>query len=505
LDVLQNLHSIPPSSTPTPMSQHNENIRRTRSGRPISTVYRADSPHASTARSSSPKRKPRKVAKEKANIPKLTAPLSVLTKDMTNVPVRDMEAWVQRSLEDRQKEAEKRKGYITRPMNSFMLYRSAYAERTKAWCSQNNHQVVSSVSGASWPLEPPEVREFYNNLAKIERHNHQLAHPNYKFSPAKPGTSNRKRKGTDDIEESDVDGDWAITHGVKNSRRVGRDASYPARSAPTLGSNDQTFINRLDPYSKVWEPSPLLLGVRPPPYPLANPLPSQQHHPYQLYETAYYPTPQVDHRSPHEHLLTTHPLLDTPDLGFGSGLVGLPGSSFHELTDLRSQVPTPAVPAPIDPRLDDGTGGIHEIGYLPYDTAGPGTRHYAAAYSQLLIPEDDFSSYLPPHLHVVEEQEEEQPTRRIEQRHEIPVMERRISVQDPVEKARQDSWQRGLNEIHGLEHVSEFETFLGGHVGLNEVNHVVLEESREVNDEVNVKPVDDRGSERSGEKSPKTT
>ncbi|KAF2461109.1 high mobility group box domain-containing protein, partial [Lineolata rhizophorae] len=103
-----------------------------------------------------------------------------------------MKAWVNRSAEVRRQEVEKRNGYITRPMNSFMLYRSAFAERTKEWCLQNNHQIVSSVSGESWPMEPPEVREMYNELAKIERLNHQAAHPDYKFSPSKAATPSKK-------------------------------------------------------------------------------------------------------------------------------------------------------------------------------------------------------------------------------------------------------------------------------------------------------------------------
>lgn len=486
------------------MSQHNENIRRTRSGRPISTSYRADSPHASTVRSSSPKRKPRKNAKDKSAAHKLTAPLSILTKDMTNVPVRDMETWVQRSLEDRHKETEQRKGYVTRPMNSFMLYRSAYAERTKAWCAQNNHQVVSSVSGASWPLEPAEIREFYNNLSKIERHNHQLAHPNYKFSPAKPGTSNRKRKGTDDIQESDADGDWATTHGVKNTRHVGREASYPALSAPTLGSNDQAFITHTDPYPKTWE-SPLI-NIRPAAYQVNRTAPTQ-HHPYQFYTTTYYPAPP-HHASSNVHLLTAPSILDASGLTFGSGLVGLPGTSFHELTSLRSQASTPAA-APIDPQLDghDSSGGFGDLGgltYLPYDAASAATiasTHYmaeaTATYGELipLQHEEELSSVYLGHQAV----EEEESSRRVEQRETW--LESRISVQEAVDKARQDSWHRGLSEIPGSDHALEFEPFLGDNVALIEHN----EDDFRDKDEDDAKHMDEQGGKRSQEKGMKTT
>jgi hypothetical protein len=93
-------------------------------------------------------------------------------------------------------------------MNSFMLYRSAFAERTKYWCLQNNHQVVSSVSGESWPLEPDHIRGKYNDLAKKERENHQLAHPGYKFSPSKAQNGGRKRKGPSMV-KSNEDGDAA--------------------------------------------------------------------------------------------------------------------------------------------------------------------------------------------------------------------------------------------------------------------------------------------------------
>ena len=178
---------------------------------------------------------------DKPKIPKLDAPLSELTKDYNHIPVRNMEEWVNRSAEVRSKEVEKRNGYVTRPMNSFMLYRSAYAERTKLWCLQNNHQVVSSVSGESWPMEPAEVREQYNEYARIERDNHQKAHPGYKFCPSKAQSSARKRKGTrDDSDEDerseggDADVEWRPSGDrkarTKSSKRLGREAGYPANS-----------------------------------------------------------------------------------------------------------------------------------------------------------------------------------------------------------------------------------------------------------------------------------
>ncbi|KAI5304557.1 hypothetical protein KEM56_006348 [Ascosphaera pollenicola] len=146
----------------------------------------------------------------KTGMPELNQPLSILTQHMHHIPLRDMEAHVHRPFEVRMQEVEKKNGKIARPMNSFMLYRSAYAERTKEWCSKNNHQIVSSVSGQSWPQETLEIREKYERLAVIERENHKKAHPDYKFAPNKNNIA-PKRKRTPEFGDSDyesTDGDF---------------------------------------------------------------------------------------------------------------------------------------------------------------------------------------------------------------------------------------------------------------------------------------------------------
>lgn len=160
------------------------------------------------------KAKKEKVKPEK-RMAKLERPLSELTKHWTHVPVADIEAYVNRSVEERRREVEDGKcpGKVKRPMNSFMLYRKAYQNRTKDWCLQNNHQVVSQVCGDSWPLEPESVKEQFSEWARIERQNHQNAHPGYKFSPAKPGAAKAtaKRKISQDqmSEESELeDFEW---------------------------------------------------------------------------------------------------------------------------------------------------------------------------------------------------------------------------------------------------------------------------------------------------------
>ncbi|MCJ1406966.1 hypothetical protein MMC19_001036 [Ptychographa xylographoides] len=228
----------------------NSDFRTTRSGRPIvlNRSLRGEQRSTPEILGKSSKKITKQKGRDKQKIPKLDAPLSVLTEEYKHIPMKDMDAWVNRSSEVRNKEVEKRNGYVTRPMNSFMLYRSAYADRCKIWCLQNNHQVVSSVCGSSWPMEPPEVREQFNEYARIERDNHQKAHPGYKFSPSKAQSSARKRKGasedTDGDEASDhedPDFDWRPAGGRRargrTAIRSGREAGYPISNMLGIEAN----------------------------------------------------------------------------------------------------------------------------------------------------------------------------------------------------------------------------------------------------------------------------
>ncbi|EFR01611.1 HMG box protein [Nannizzia gypsea CBS 118893] len=206
------------------------------------------------------RRRPKPAKTDKGDGPTIDAPLSELTKNMAHIPIRDMGAWVNRPKEARLEEVRVKNGKIARPMNSFMLYRSAYAERTKEWCAQNNHQVVSRASGQSWPLEPREIRDLYEQYATIERDNHHKAHPDYKFAPNKnqgtpksqnggkaPGSAS-KRKRSHEEELSDLEDqplDITSYPRIPNRRRtlgLNGDASNSRNSTPC--DNDSTYDSR---------------------------------------------------------------------------------------------------------------------------------------------------------------------------------------------------------------------------------------------------------------------
>ncbi|EME49540.1 hypothetical protein DOTSEDRAFT_49782 [Dothistroma septosporum NZE10] len=216
---------------PTPRSNTASEGVRPRSGR--STRGRTDSPFSTSksrvSKSPAPKSRREKKSKlDRSKTPKLTAPLSVLTKDST-VPVKDIEAYVNRSSEERLQKLDGKK--IPRPMNSFMLYRSCYADRLKEWSAQNNHQVVSAVAGESWPMESDEVRQQFDDWSKLERANHQLAFPAYKFSPSKAASKKRKGEFSDDEGDSldldnDPDGEYRSGRSVRQRRQEHREHTY---------------------------------------------------------------------------------------------------------------------------------------------------------------------------------------------------------------------------------------------------------------------------------------
>ncbi|PSK45340.1 Transcription factor ste11 [Elsinoe australis] len=224
---------------------------RTRSGR---VTRRTQSPAASSGVSNSrvsksPRPKKTKARSDKVKNVHLPGPLSEITKD-SSIPVRNIEAWVNRPVSERNEETQKRKGYIARPMNSFMLYRSAYAERTKEWCKENNHQVVSSVAGESWPMESDELRNQYNAWAKIERDNHAAAFPHYKFSPSKAGIKRKDEDDGPDPDQGDSDAEYIP------SRRIQRQSTSPYQSSVRSESPaiSDTYSSGVDysPYDYPW-------------------------------------------------------------------------------------------------------------------------------------------------------------------------------------------------------------------------------------------------------------
>ncbi|KAJ5762353.1 uncharacterized protein N7511_005735 [Penicillium nucicola] len=301
---------------------------------------------------------------------KIEEAISKLTADY-DIPIKDMDAWVARPAEIRRKEA-KAKGRISRPMNSFMLYRSAYSERTKRLVGVTNHQVVSRIAGQGWKLEPPNIRKKYEDLAKVERDAHAATHPEYKFSPNKQGQA-QPVKGREEgsphipaynvnVEEgfcSDFDSEVGST--------VSRMTPGPSYAHSRNQSFEEGYFNTSRDRSPYGTPEQ---GMSMPNY--VQPSWSNTSHPTGL---------PMQHNSFHgishmeeDHFRTASPPMHQ-SIHYDSSLAGIPGASHHELLQPQS---THAAPH-MDPALLGYSNGSEAVG-LPHMTGAtfsPGISTYS--------------------------------------------------------------------------------------------------------------------------------
>ena len=257
---------------------------------------------------------------------------------MTHIQVKDTETWVNRSVEERRDEA-KKDNFIKRPSNSFILYRSAYADRARAWEKSPNHQKISSLAGESWAMEPPEIRKQYDAWAKVERENHAKAFPDYKFQPQTGKAMNRKRKGKggnseDELSDNDSDYTYAPNGGGRSlkpqrSKRAYRETSY----TPSGTSLDEFEPNGFDTTDLFHHSSSY--QTHNPGKPVPPPLNQQALH-NQYYQTTSYPNQRMAHLGQVEDLFVH--AIDAPS-GYhqpAMPVIGIPGAFHHDL-DLQGE------------------------------------------------------------------------------------------------------------------------------------------------------------------------
>ncbi|KAI1467421.1 uncharacterized protein F4812DRAFT_459528 [Daldinia caldariorum] len=254
-----NAYSTPATSPPTPLqtdsmrTRSGRSINRTREGTPMmsSRGLKRQSPMAGEGLSAGAKKK--KKTRGQADEPAvvLDAPLSVLVKDITTVQDTNIEEYVNRGVDVRQREVrESKDGKVKRPMNAFMLYRKSYQNRAKEWRKHDNHQVISRICGVSWAMEPRPLKEQFDTYSKIERANHGLAFPDYKFAPAKAKNRKTGSRSTPAVESEDEGSDlegyhWDTAPPSRSSSRPiydadgeyrppGMRAAYPTYASPVM-------------------------------------------------------------------------------------------------------------------------------------------------------------------------------------------------------------------------------------------------------------------------------
>lgn len=203
-------------------------------------------------------------------------------------------------------------------------------------------------------MEPKEIRDLYTDYARIERDNHQKAHPGYKFSPMKPGSAARKRKdATDDEDEQSelesLDQEW-----VPSSRNRSRRLIEATPEPKWLGSHQAPYG-----YNTSMAPS-----MEQSSYQYSNPskplpVPMVDHG----YNNQYYQTVVRRTRHPNIEDVMYHKTQIPSSMSYGTtqALSSVPGGGHHELLD-DSFADSPAsleadFQSNLDPSLTDRYGG----------------------------------------------------------------------------------------------------------------------------------------------------
>lgn len=232
----------------TPLSEQSTNANSSR-GRSIRSYTKSSSPGYPRYSSRRPsenrvsKAKPRKSKasrKTKALPPgckPMNAPLSQWLKERKatkdpkspDLDTKNVEDIVNRPASKRMQEAATRKGgQPARPMNSFMLYRSAYAPVAEAFVGNDagkNHQVVSRVCGYSWSFETEAVKSYFSDLSKQESANHKVVFPDYRFQPQ----NKNKDEGEEDKDLLD-DNEYRPYVARSSSQRIKAETPYMQQS-----------------------------------------------------------------------------------------------------------------------------------------------------------------------------------------------------------------------------------------------------------------------------------
>ncbi|KAK9347523.1 hypothetical protein V1522DRAFT_401180 [Lipomyces starkeyi] len=136
----------------------------------------------------------------------------------------------QQSTQSKQKVAK-----VPRPRNAFIIYRGAKHDEVMRRGDVSNTS-ASRIIAKMWKDEPTHVREYYRRLAMEESLNHKLQHPEYKYSPRRPGEKQRRSRRTKD--ESSVS--------VNLSSMSGSTVRRPPSRSPSVSHSPSDMKSDLD-------------------------------------------------------------------------------------------------------------------------------------------------------------------------------------------------------------------------------------------------------------------
>ncbi|KAJ6032292.1 mating-type HMG-box protein MAT1-2 [Penicillium herquei] len=108
-----------------------------------------------------------------------------------------------------QVECPDRAGKIPRPMNSWILYRQHYHRAVSEANPNLPNTEISKIIAAQWRGEPDATRLEWQELSEKMKAEHARAHPDYQYSPRRPGEKRTRRSRirvrTDSVEDFMVD------------------------------------------------------------------------------------------------------------------------------------------------------------------------------------------------------------------------------------------------------------------------------------------------------------
>ncbi|KAK9478437.1 hypothetical protein V1514DRAFT_75863 [Lipomyces japonicus] len=123
---------------------------------------------------------------------------------------------------------------VPRPRNAFIIYRGMKHDVVTSQSDVSN-TMASRIIAKMWREEPQYIRDHYQNLAREEKHKHKLLHPEYRYSPRKPGEKQRRTKRKICRADNEIQSDYNITPILlftDNEYEHGEDSSQTACISP---------------------------------------------------------------------------------------------------------------------------------------------------------------------------------------------------------------------------------------------------------------------------------
>ncbi|KAF9476161.1 HMG-box, partial [Pholiota conissans] len=73
-------------------------------------------------------------------------------------------------------------GYVPRPRNAFIVFRSHYIQESRA-SGEVQQNELSKAAGRAWRSMTDDEQRVFKEIADQEHAEHKIAHPNYQYVP----------------------------------------------------------------------------------------------------------------------------------------------------------------------------------------------------------------------------------------------------------------------------------------------------------------------------------